>query len=65
MWLGIPCYTKYEYSLGYKTVYNYAMPYLIVLIITGPEVMDDLKNAQTNPWPKSNHMALNSIMLNV
>ncbi len=44
MWTGVPCRTKYEFSLVHKTVYNCVMPYLIALMMTGPEVSEDLEN---------------------
>ena len=41
------------------------MLYLTMLIVTTPEVLEDLENDQINPWPKRNPMTLNRIMLNV
>lgn len=48
IWLGVPYRTKYESSLGYKTVYNCVIPYVTVLMITGPDVLDNLENNLTN-----------------
>lgn len=48
MWLDIPCRIKYKSSLGQRAVYNYAMSYLIVLMITSSEVLDDSKNNKIN-----------------
>lgn len=65
MWLGVPCRTKYESSLGYKSIYNCAIPHFIALIITGPKILEDPENNQTNLWFKRNPIVLNRIMLNV
>ncbi len=65
MWTGVPCHTKYESSPGHKAVYNCVIPYLIVLIITGPEVLEDPKNEPINLWPERNPMALDTMMMNV
>lgn len=35
MWLDIPCYTKYKFSLGHKTIYNCTISHLITLMMIG------------------------------
>ncbi len=47
--MGVLCCTTYESSPSYKAVYNYIIPYLIALMMTGPEVSEDLENKQINP----------------
>lgn len=49
MWSGILYRIKYKSSLGYKPVYNWAMLYLTMLIMTGLKVLNDSENNQTNP----------------
>ena len=44
MWMGVLYCTKFESSLAYKAVLNYAMPYFVALIMTGPEFLEDPKN---------------------
>ncbi len=65
MWTGVPRRTKYESSPGHKAVYNCIMPYLTVLMITGPEVSEDPENESINAWPERNLMALDRMMMNV
>ncbi len=65
MWMGVPRRTKYESSPGHKAVYNCVMPYLTVLMMTGPKVSEDLENEPINPWPERNPMALDRMMMNV
>ncbi len=65
IWTGISHYTKYESSLGHKAVYNYIIPYLTMLMITSPEVSEDLENKPINPWPKCNSMAFDRMIINV
>lgn len=45
----ILCYTKIEFSLGYKAVFNCAILYLVALMITSPEFSKDPENNQINP----------------
>ena len=65
MWTGVPRRTKYESNLGHKAVYDCPIPYLMALMMTGPEFSEDLENEQINPWPEGNPMALDKIMMNV
>ncbi len=41
------------------------MPYLIMLIMTGPDVLEDPENKSINSWPERNSMALDRMMINV
>ncbi len=50
MWTGVPCYTKYESSPGYKAIYNCVMSYLTALMMTGLEVSEDPENEPINLW---------------
>lgn len=63
--MGIPHYTKYKSSLGYKAIYNYAMFYLTMLMIIVLEVLEDPQNNQTNLWLECNLIGLNRIILNM
>lgn len=63
--LSVPCHTKYEFSLDYKAVYNYAIPYFTVLMIISSKILEDLKNIQINPQPDRNPIVLNRIMLDM
>lgn len=65
MWLNILYYTKYKFNLRYKTIYIYTMLYLTMLKMISLKVLKDLKNNQTNLWPKHNPIILNKIMLNI
>lgn len=46
--LGILHQTKYESSLEYKAIYNCATSYLITLIMTSSNVLDNQENDLTN-----------------
>lgn len=65
MQISIPYHTKFESSLGYETVLNYAMPYLIMLIMISPEFSKDLENNYINLWPKRNSIILDRMMMEV
>ncbi len=65
MWTGILCRTKYESSPDHKAIYNYFMSYLKVLMMTGPEVLEDPKNEPINLWPKRNPIALDRMIMNM
>ena len=65
MWIGVLCRTKYKSNKEHKVVYNNAMLYFIALMITGFEFSEDPENEQINPWPKSNPMVLDKMMMNV
>lgn len=65
MWTGIPYCSKFESSPGYKTVLNSAMSYLVRLMMTGPEFLEDLKNNQINLQPEHNPMALDKTMMDI
>ncbi len=65
MWTGVPRHTKFESRPGHKAVLNCAMPYLVSLMITGPEFSEDPENDQINPWPEDNPMALDRTMVEV
>lgn len=65
MWTSVPCCTKYEFSLSYKTVYNYVMPYYTALIMIGLKILEELEKKQFNCWPKRNPMVLHKIMINM
>ena len=41
------------------------MPYLVALMMTGPEFSEDPENDQINPWPERNPMALDKTMVEV
>lgn len=62
---GILYCTKYKSNLGHKAVYNCAMPYLTLLMMTGLEVLKDPKNKPINLCPECNPILLNRMMLNV
>lgn len=63
MKIGIPHCIKFEFSPGHKAVFNYAIPYLIALMITGFEFLEDFKNNQINPYLERNPIALDRIMV--
>lgn len=63
--MGILCHIEYKSSLRHKAVYNFAMFYLITLIITDLKILEDLENNQTNPWYECNPMTLNKMILNI
>lgn len=63
--LYILCCSKCKSSLEHKAVYNYAMLYLIALIIIDSKILEHPENNETNPWPEHNPIALNRIMLNM
>ena len=65
MWTGVARRTKYESNPGHKAVYNSVMPYLMALMMTGPEFFEDPKNEEINPWLKRNPIALDKMMINV
>lgn len=65
MWTGVPRRIKFESSPGHKAVLNCAMPYLVALMMTGPEFSEDPENDQINPWPERNPMALDRTMVEV
>ena len=65
MWTGVPRCTKFKSSLGHKAVLNCAIPYLVTLIMTGPEFSKDLENNQINLWPERNPMAFDKRMVEV
>lgn len=65
MSLDVPYCTNYESSLIYKMVYNYAIPYLTVLIMIGPEILENLKNDQINLWFKHILIVLNKMIINM
>ncbi len=65
MWTNVPCCTKYESSLGHKTVYNWVMPYLTALMLTGPEVLKDSENEPINLWSERNLMVFDKMIINV
>ena len=41
------------------------MPYLMTLMMTGPEFSKEPENEQINFWPKRNPMALDKMIMNV
>ncbi len=47
--MGIPRHTKYKSSLPHKAVYNYVIPNFTALMMTSPEVLEDLENEPINP----------------
>lgn len=63
--MSVLYYTNFESSLEYKTVYNFAMPYLVALMMTGPKFLEDLENNQINLWPERNPMALDRIIIEI
>ena len=65
IWMGIPCRTKSKSKLGYKAIYNNAMPYLMVLMITGLKFSENPENEQINLWPERNLIVLDKMMMNV
>lgn len=65
MWTEIPHCTQFEYRLGHNAVPNCAMPYLVALIMTGPEFLEDSENNLINPWPERNSMALDKMMIKI
>lgn len=65
MWIEVYRHTKYKSSLGHKIIYNYAMSFLITLIITGLEVLEDPINKQINPWSEHNSILLDRMMMNM
>lgn len=48
MWTGIPYYTKFEFNSGHQDVLNCTMLYLVALMITGLEFLEDRENDQIN-----------------
>ena len=44
---------------------NCAMLYIVALIMTGPEFLEDLKNNQINLLPERNPMALDRLIVEV
>lgn len=65
MWTGISHRIKYESSPNHKTVYDYTIPYPIMLIITGPKMSKNSKNEWINLWPEPNLMILGRMIMNV
>lgn len=63
--MDVPRYTKYEFNLGYKAIYKCAISYFTILIITGSDISEDLKNDKTSVCSEYNLIGLNGIMLNV
>ncbi len=65
IWTGVPRCTKYKSHQGHKAVSNCAIPYLMSLMMTGPEFSEDPENEQINSWPERNSMALDKMMMNM
>ncbi len=65
IWTGVPRRTKYKSNQGHKAVYNCAMPYLMALMMTGPEFFEDPENEQIYPWPERNPIALDKMRMNM
>ena len=63
--MGIAYQTKYKSNLGHKAIYNCVISYLIVFMMTGPEILDDLENKQINLWPECNPIVLDRMIINV
>ena len=63
--MSILCYTKYKSYPRHKTVYNYAMPHLMILIMIGLKFFKDQNNNQINPWAKYNSIRLDKMMINM
>ena len=61
----LPRCIKFESSPGHKAVLNYAMPYLVALMMTGPEFLKDTETYQINPWPNRNFIALDKTIIEV
>ncbi len=65
IWTGVPRRTKYQSNSGHRAVYNCTIPYLMALMMTGPEFSEDPENEQIYPWLERNPMALDKMMMNV
>lgn len=63
--MGVLCYTKYKSNIKYKVIYNYVIPYLIILIITSYKFFKDVKKNKINSWPKCNLIILDKIIINI
>lgn len=63
--MDILYYTKFEFSLKYQAIFNCAIPYFIVLMMTGPEFSEDPENNKINLWPECKLMLLDKIMVDV
>ena len=48
MWTGVPRCIKFESSPAHKAVLNCVMPYLVALMMIGPEFLEDPENDQIN-----------------
>lgn len=46
IWTSVSRYKKLKSSLGHKTVFNYAMLYLIAVMTISPEFLENTKNNQ-------------------
>lgn len=42
--MGVSCHIEYKSSPSHKTVYNYIIPYFIILMITDLEVLKEFEN---------------------
>lgn len=44
MSINIPHHNKYKFNLEYKTIYNFPIPYIIAIVVTGLEISYNLEN---------------------
>lgn len=65
IWTNIPRNTKYKSNPRHKAIYNYIMPYFIVMMITSLEFFRDKENKQINFWLKRNPIVLDKMIMNI
>lgn len=56
--MAISYHIKYKSSSDYKTIYNYIIFYLIILIMINPEILKNSENKQINFEPSCNPIDL-------
>lgn len=61
--MGISYYTKFKSSSRHKTIFNCAMSYLVVLMMTSIEFLEDLENNQIKLYPKCSLIVLDWTMI--
>lgn len=59
------CHTKFESNLGHKGIFNCAMSYFVILMITDLEFSENLENDKINLGSDCNPMASNRTMLEI
>lgn len=65
MWTSVLYYTTFEFSSKYKTILNYAILYLLVLIITSLKFLKNSENNLINSWLERNFMVLDKTIMKV